>query len=1010
MFCCPITYPQIIHVPAQYTTIQAGINAANDFDTVLIDHGRYFENISFKGKPITVASRYIMDRDTMHIHETIIDGSKPVHSDTASTVLFISGEDSTSVLCGLTITGGTGTVSSFRSKNDRLGGGIIMYQSGGKIVRNLIVGNTLTHNRGIFVLGGGVFVGLINEVHRNIICEGNVIIWNTVSANRASQGGGIAATVFSGSLVIQNNIIRYNKVLCYSRNTVHGGGISIRTKVPETGIAIVKNNTISNNELLGNKDFHRDPGALGYRSMSGGGLMVVLFEEHDEIIDLSTYPLICNNTIENNHSDGRGGGIAVGGYFNKREGSLVLPKPIIIQNTISNNTAYDGAGIFNSYGNSLLVHNTIFNNICENEGMEILDYNNNVFMSKKESGKYDPDQIMFLRKNRLLLRSDGTWFSMKDLKDPSNLAVSVLPPLWRTWWAIVFYCILMLTAVLWYRNMLMKRVRLKHTLELERFEKERSQEMEQLKSRFFENISHEFRTPLTLISGPLNEFIRKEHDHSDDASSLLNLMKKNVGKLSDLISQLLELSRLETGNVRLMVTKGNLTEHVNWIVQSFLSLAESRCIIYEYYIPSCKEALFYDKDKLEKILNNLISNACKFTPPGGKVTVSLAYETNPSGRCVLLTVRDTGKGMSPEEKEKIFNRFFRTSEAEADQFEGTGIGLSMVKELVELYRGKIEVESEPGKGSSFRIRLPAGESQFSENEIVAPKVKAQDEVSSPDEYPGNAVHTKLTETLIQTDIENKTIILLVEDNRDLRKYIIRNLDPEYETVEAENGQIGIEKAMELLPDIVISDLMMPVLDGIELCTRLKQENRTSHIPFIMLTARADMESKLSGIEKGADAYMVKPFESTELNTRIKSLLEQRKKIREHYRREFMQHTELAPMEDTEEEFLSSVMRCVEKNLCDETFNVKKLSGEMMMSRTQLYRKLRAVTDFSPLELIRNMRLKQAARMFREGHKNITRVMYDVGFNTPSYFTECFRSFFGMNPSDYIKNINLQQSS
>ncbi|MFC2080510.1 response regulator, partial [Bacteroidota bacterium] len=335
--------------------------------------------------------------------------------------------------------------------------------------------------------------------------------------------------------------------------------------------------------------------------------------------------------------------------------------------------------------------------------------------------------------------------------------------------------------------------------------------------------------------------------------------------------------------------------------------------------------------------------------------------------------------------------------------EGTGIGLSLIKELVELYRGEIRVESEFGIGSVFTVILPVAKNDFSRDEIsevVSEKVsfeKNMEQVLSSSDPVDKHMSPE-----VETD-RDRDVILIVEDNHDLRKYIARNLASSYRIIEAENGVLGLDKAIEAIPDLIVSDLMMPEMNGIELCQKLKNDQRTSHIPIIMLTARADWESKMKGLETGVDDYLIKPFSTEEFSLRIDNLIQQRRKLREHYRKEFLMDDFNLNFAQPDEEFLKKVMKSIQGHISDSEFTVDNLGSELYMSRVQLYRKVHALTDYSPIELIRNTRLKIAAKMFQQGHKHISQVMHEVGFNTPSYFTHCFKNLFGVNPSSYIKN-------
>jgi signal transduction histidine kinase/ligand-binding sensor domain-containing protein/DNA-binding response OmpR family regulator len=591
--------------------------------------------------------------------------------------------------------------------------------------------------------------------------------------------------------------------------------------------------------------------------------------------------------------------------------------------------------------------------------------------------------------------------------DPFEYTFTISPPWWYSWWAFAIYGSLFILFMLQFRRSLLKRARLKAAVEIERIEKEKVLEIDHMKSRFFANISHEFRTPLTLILGPIEGILKKKGKGAVLEGDELGIIHRNAKRLQRLINQLLDIAKLEMGKVRLQVSEGNISEYIRSIVLSFLSLAESKKINYKYDIPDIPGKFFYDQDKLEKILTNLVSNAFKFTPSGGEIDVKLIYIKSVEqdiSEFIEISIRDSGIGIPADQIEKIFDRFYQVSASDTREHEGTGIGLSLTKELIDIYRGEINVESEPGKGSLFKVRLAVSRKHFKPDEIVeivqddTRSIKYQPEdiiegISAAEEI--HAEHSSVKDS-------ERPVILIVEDNADLRKYISRNLKDEYQVLEAENGQNGMAVTLDEIPDLVITDLMMPVMGGLELCKRIRQDQRTNHIPVIMLTAKADKESKLEGLSTGADDYLIKPFDADELNVRVKNLIDQRKKLREKFRKEFLMDPGGPVIPPTEDEFLLRLVDCTRKHLEDSEFGVKQLGEELNLSHTQLYRKVLSLTDHTPNEYIRNYRLMTAARMFLEGQTNITSVLYTVGYNSPSYFTQSFRELFGLNPSDYIR--------
>ena len=526
-----------------------------------------------------------------------------------------------------------------------------------------------------------------------------------------------------------------------------------------------------------------------------------------------------------------------------------------------------------------------------------------------------------------------------------------------------------------------------------------------MKSRFFANISHEFRTPLTLIQGPIEELKKELPDLPEKARELLQFMKRNTVRLQHLINQILDISKLETGEVKLQVSNGNFEQYTRTIILSFLSLAESKKIKYVYDLPGTSDMVFYDRDKLERIFTNLISNAFKFTAKGGKIRVRLIYITSSLEKppeYASLEITDTGRGIPRDKLDKVFDRFYQVSDSDSRDAEGTGLGLALTKELVDLYRGEISVDSREGKGSTFTVKLPVSKDLFTEEEMVT-----RPDTQEPKSEPIEPVHDQQKHEcidaqgdLVQETEDDKPVILIVEDNADLRKYISRNLENNYHILTAMNGREGLDIAVECIPDLIISDLMMPELDGMEMSKQLKRDERTNHIPVIMLTAKADRDSMLEGLETGADDYIIKPFDQEELLVRIKNLLEQRKRLREKFRKEFVSDlkiTEVSP----EDQFLKKVHDILNNHIDEPEYTIEQLAGELHLSRSQVFRKVSAVTSFSPHELLRNLRLKKAAILFHSGHKNVAQVMYEVGFNNPSYFAKCFSQLFGVNPSQYI---------
>ena len=534
---------------------------------------------------------------------------------------------------------------------------------------------------------------------------------------------------------------------------------------------------------------------------------------------------------------------------------------------------------------------------------------------------------------------------------------------------------------------------------------EQLKELDKMKSNFFVNISHEFRTPLSLILSPLEKFIQ-EKEAAHIRLTEIERMHRNAKRLQQLINQLLDLAKLESGGMKLNVHEADFIYFLRVLSASFESLAESRNIQFEVDIPSATYEAYFDKDKIETVLYNLLSNAFKFTPDGGRIDFHITLPTE-TDDCIIISVSDTGQGIPASEVDKIFDRFYQVDSSSSRGFEGSGIGLSLVKELVQLMNGNIQVKSDVGTGTTFTVTLILakvfgqakpplslnGEATHAENFINAENAEQE-------------VKPVLTENTVAP---SDALVLLVEDNADLRAYLKENLEGDYQIAVAENGQIGFEKAIELTPDLILSDMMMPVMDGFTLCTKIRLDERTSHIPFILLTARTTIESKLEGLELGADEYMTKPFNIKEIRVRMRNLLEQRKNLRKTFSRELTIQPKNIAVTSVDERFLNHALEIMEAHLADEQFSVERFAEEIGMSRKNLLRKIKALTDQSVNEFIRNFRLKHAAQLIAGKSATISEIAYQVGFNNLSYFSKCFKELFGVLPTEYADKVTGAKS-
>ena len=513
------------------------------------------------------------------------------------------------------------------------------------------------------------------------------------------------------------------------------------------------------------------------------------------------------------------------------------------------------------------------------------------------------------------------------------------------------------------------------------------QELDLIKSRFFTNISHEFRTPLSLILGPLEK--RLENTNGDDRESF-KLMHRNARRLQNLINQLLDLSRIESGNLELHLEESDLGQTLRFIGSSFSSLAERKGIFYRQEILNTFIGC-YDRDKVEKIINNLLSNAFKFTPEGGLVNFKASEENG----MLLVEVKDSGIGIPKEQQENIFNRFYQIDDSTTRSSEGSGIGLALTKELAELHRGKLSVSSSEGIGSVFTVVIPVTREAFVGLPVKGPVVIEDKHYTSDDlALPVQAIN----------EDESKPLILIAEDNEDMQKFIVELLQDHYRTISVLNGLEAYERAQSVVPDLVISDWMMPVMDGRTLCEKLKTTNATSHIPVLMLTARADQPSKLEGLETGADDYLTKPFDNKELIVRIHNLIEQRKKLRQLFSRELVLQPKQISLPSRDAEFLSRLLSLLEEKYSNPDFSVEELSLEIAMSRMQLHRKIKALTDQSPGEFLRTFRLERAKQMLTNTGLQVSEVCFKVGFNNVSNFSKVFREFTGVTPTEFMASV------
>ncbi|MDR0575428.1 MAG: response regulator [Tannerella sp.] len=607
--------------------------------------------------------------------------------------------------------------------------------------------------------------------------------------------------------------------------------------------------------------------------------------------------------------------------------------------------------------------------------------------------------------------NDGVWNER-----PTAIQVYISQPPWNTWWAWTLYVAAFTTGLL----LIVRYARIKNRLEtnirIEQMEKEKMEELHQTKINLFTNFSHELRTPLTLILNPLEEILQNNH-LSPSLHGTLKLIYKNAGRLLYTVNQLMDFRKKESGHLRLCAAEGNIVKFTNEIFTAFNDLARNRNIDLRLECKMEELQMWYDRDLLEKVLFNLLSNAFKNTPDGGRITVSLslwklselkqAFENKRNifaSSCIhdfaMITVSDTGQGIPEQELEKIFDPFYQIHPAktQTSQPSGTGIGLNLCKGVVELHHGVIWADNTTNaQGAVFHVVLPLGKAHLKESDINSSFKNSED----PSHYmipEGSGIYPEKVPPEQDTP-KLPYSVLIVEDNIDVRHYIKLHLQKLYSIYEADNGQAAFDMAVEYLPDLIVSDIMMPVMDGILLCRMLKNDLRTGHIPIILLTARVTVMQVQEGFETGADDYVAKPFNAGLLVTRIRNLIASRERLRELFGKKTSPIFPDLPTSQIDSRFMDTIYKFINEHLTDPDLNMDLLYKEIGMSRSTFYRKIKLLSDLNPSELIRNTRLSFSAKYITETDMNISEIAYEVGFSSPSYFTKSFKEHFHMSPTE-----------
>ena len=566
-------------------------------------------------------------------------------------------------------------------------------------------------------------------------------------------------------------------------------------------------------------------------------------------------------------------------------------------------------------------------------------------------------------------------------KQPTELSFEILKPWYASNKAIVLYILFIILISYLIYNYLKVRWQMKMELSLEHEKSERLKQISDFKTKLFTNLSHEFRTPLTLISAPIKKQLQSKNIKPALRKELA-MVDNNATRLSGLVNQLLEFSKLESGFIKLKISHGNLKLFLESIVSSFMPLAVQKKLKLKSKI-SVKQFAWYDKRVIEQILNNLLSNAIKYTPKNGNIVLNITSDNN----LLSISVKNDINSIEEINIDKIFERFYQTD----SKNEGFGIGLSLIKELSMLNKGRVNAEYINDNAIHFWVELPVAKEQFEEHEIHEPTERELRKELLKEDYSQG------------TDMD-KNIILIVEDHRDMLLFLTRLFEDHYKVIEAVNGKEGINKATEHIPDIIISDIMMPEIDGITLCKNLKSDEKTSHIPIILLTAKSGEENELIGLKTGADDYILKPFNPEKIQIRVQKLIEIRRNLQKRYQQNaVLKSTDIAVTEP-DKQFLDKLQTILDDNLTESNFNPHTLCRELGLSRMQLHRKLVALTGLSTSAFIKSQRLKYACTLLQKSELRISEIAYACGFNSPSYFTKSFKETYSKSPQDYLNSL------
>jgi signal transduction histidine kinase/DNA-binding response OmpR family regulator len=588
--------------------------------------------------------------------------------------------------------------------------------------------------------------------------------------------------------------------------------------------------------------------------------------------------------------------------------------------------------------------------------------------------------------------ASGNW-----VNNETSLNITIMPPFWRTTLAYIIYVLLIGGTLFFIRHRGIQRIKKEFLIEQERQQAKRMHELDLLKIKFLTNVSHEFRTPLSLIITPLEKLIKQAHDSERPQ---LQMIQRNGRRLLNLVNQLLDFRRMEVHELKLHPKTGDIIYFIQELSFSFSDIADRKNISFSFQTDRKSLITFFDHDKIERILFNLLSNAFKFTPQGGKVKVSLLTTINEQKQTqLILKVSDTGIGIPEDNKARIFERFFQNDVPDSIVNQGSGIGLSITREFVRLHGGHVTVDSIVNEGTEFTVYL------------VFPKTDM--ETSDPEPKLDLLITAGVDENSVSDPKfvwkSKKPVLMLVEDNEDFRFYLKDNLKEYYQIAEAANGKEGWQKILSIHPDLIVSDVSMPEMNGIDLCRKIKADKRTAHLPVILLTALTTEDEQLMGLETGASDYMTKPFNFEILLSKIRNLLQQQALSKKTYQKQVEFKPLETEIESVDDKFIRQLSIHIEKHLSDSAYTVDQLSADMNMSRVGLYKKVLPLTGKSPVEYIRSYRLLKSKPLLLKSQMTIAEVAYEVGFSNPKHFSKYFKQEFNMLPSAYALTKPDQES-